>query len=186
MYERVWTVRFSDADMFGIAFYPQIVDAIHETSDMFMEEIGYPYWEIAEDDEGDDSGAGGDGDGDGGADGPAFGFPYWEIAEDDEGDDSGAGGDGDGDGGADGPAFGFPLVEFNVEFERPVEAGDKVTIELTPELGTSSLRFDFVGRRDGEVAFRAFEQRACVPKGGDSAMEIPPDLRAALEEYAEG
>jgi len=153
MYEHVWTVRFSDADMFGIAFYPQIVDAIHETSDMFMEEIGYP---------------------------------YWEIAEDDEGDDSGAGGDGDGDGGADGPAFGFPLVEFNVEFERPVEAGDKVTIELTPELGTSSLRFDFVGRRDGEVAFRAFEQRACVPKGGDSAMEIPPDLRAALEEYAEG
>jgi len=147
MYERVWTVRFSDADMFGIAFYPQIVDAIHETSDMFMEEIGYPYWEIA-----------GDGEGDSGADG------Y------------------DGGGGA---AFGFPLVEFNVEFERPVEAGDEVTIELTPDLGTRSLRFDFVGRRNGAVTFRSYEQRACVAKGADSAMEIPVDVRAALEEYAD-
>lgn len=136
MYERVWTVRFGDADMFGIAFYPQIVDAIHETSDMFMEEIGYPYWEIA------------------------------------------------GDAG-DGPAFGFPLVEFDIEFDSPVEAGDEVTIELTPDLGTSSLRFDFVGRRDGGVAFTAFEQRACVAKGADSAMGIPDDVRAALEEHAD-
>lgn len=44
MYERVWTVRFSDTDPHGIAHYPRIVDAVHETSDMFMEEIGWPYW----------------------------------------------------------------------------------------------------------------------------------------------
>jgi 4-hydroxybenzoyl-CoA thioesterase len=44
MYERVWTVRFSDTDMHGIAHYPPIVDAVHETSDMFMEEIEWPYW----------------------------------------------------------------------------------------------------------------------------------------------
>jgi 4-hydroxybenzoyl-CoA thioesterase len=44
MYERVWTVRFSDTDMHGIAHYPRIVDAVHETSDMFMEELGWPYW----------------------------------------------------------------------------------------------------------------------------------------------
>lgn len=43
-YERVWTVRFSDTDMHGIAHYPRIVDAVHETSDMFMEELGWPYW----------------------------------------------------------------------------------------------------------------------------------------------
>jgi 4-hydroxybenzoyl-CoA thioesterase len=44
MYERVWTVRFSDTDPHGIAHYPRIVDAVHETSDMFMEEIGWPFW----------------------------------------------------------------------------------------------------------------------------------------------
>lgn len=43
-FERVWTVRFADTDPHGIAHYPRIVDAIHETSDMFMEEIGWPYW----------------------------------------------------------------------------------------------------------------------------------------------
>jgi 4-hydroxybenzoyl-CoA thioesterase len=44
VYERVWTVRFSDTDPHGIAHYPRIVDAVHETSDMFMEEIGWPFW----------------------------------------------------------------------------------------------------------------------------------------------
>lgn len=45
-FTRIWTVRFSDTDPFGIAHYPRIVDAIHETSDMFMEKIGWPYWEL--------------------------------------------------------------------------------------------------------------------------------------------
>ena len=49
MFERIWTVRFSDTDPFGIAHYPRIVDAIHETSDMFMQELGFPFWELAAD-----------------------------------------------------------------------------------------------------------------------------------------
>ncbi len=48
MYERTWTVRFSDTDPHGIAHYPRIVDALHETSDMFMQEIGFPFWELTE------------------------------------------------------------------------------------------------------------------------------------------
>lgn len=48
MYERTWTVRFSDTDPFGIAHYPRIVDAIHETSDMFMQELGWPFWETSQ------------------------------------------------------------------------------------------------------------------------------------------
>lgn len=47
-FERVWTVRFSDTDPFGIAHYPRIVDAIHETSDVFMQEIGFPFWELSQ------------------------------------------------------------------------------------------------------------------------------------------
>ena len=48
MFERTWTVRFSDTDPFAIAHYPRIVDALHETSDMFLEEIGYPFWDLAD------------------------------------------------------------------------------------------------------------------------------------------
>jgi 4-hydroxybenzoyl-CoA thioesterase len=131
MYERTWTVRFSDTDPFGIAHYPRIVDAIHETSDMFMEEIGFPFWETSQE-----------------------------------------------------HGFGFPLVEMDFEFENPVEGGDKVTIELTPSLADRSVRFDYVARCDGEVAFSGYEQRVCAAHGGEGAIEIPDDVRAAMEPYA--
>ncbi|WP_435181114.1 acyl-CoA thioesterase [Halorussus sp. AFM4] len=132
MYERVWTVRFSDTDPFGIAHYPRIVDAIHETSDMFMQEIGFPFWEISRK-----------------------------------------------------HGYGLPLVEMDFEFESPVEAGDEVTIGLTPTLGDRSVRFDYEARCDGEVAFSGYEQRVCARTGGEGAVEIPDDLRAAMERYAE-
>jgi 4-hydroxybenzoyl-CoA thioesterase len=125
-------VRFSDTDPFGIAHYPRIVDALHETSDMFMEEIGFPFWEISQDD-----------------------------------------------------GYGLPLVEMNFEFENPLESGDEVTIELTPTLGTRSVRFEYVARRGDTVAFSGYEQRVCVQQDGGSSVEIPDGLRTAMAEYAD-
>jgi 4-hydroxybenzoyl-CoA thioesterase len=130
MYERTWTVRFSDTDPFGIAHYPRIVDAIHETSDMFMEAIGWPFWEMSQE-----------------------------------------------------HGFGLPLVEMNFEFENPVEAGDDVTIELTPTLGNRSVKFEYVARCGDEVAFSGHEQRVCARTGGEGAIELPEDLRKAMEAY---
>jgi len=131
-YERVWTVRFSDSDPFGIAHYPRIVDALHETSDMFMEEIGYPFWEISQD-----------------------------------------------------HGFGLPLVEIDFEFESPVEAGDEVTIALTPDIGTRSVRFDYTATCGGTVAFKGYEQRVCAEHGGGGAIEVPEELRDAMSAYAQ-
>lgn len=132
MYERTWTVRFSDADPFGIAYYPRIIEAVHETADMFMEEIGFPFWEISQD-----------------------------------------------------HGYGLPIVEVNFEFENPVEAGDKVTVELVPSLGNRSVRFEYVARCDDEVAFSGYEQRVCARSDGEGSMELPDDLREALEPYAD-
>ena len=131
-FERVWTVRFSDTDPFGIAHYPRIVDAVHETSDMFMQEIGFPFWETSHD-----------------------------------------------------RGYGLPLVEMNFEFEAPMEAGDDIVVELTPSLGTRSVRFEYVARRDGEVTFTGYEQRVCAEQGGGGSLEIPDDLRAAMAAYAD-
>lgn len=79
---------------------------------------------------------------------------------------------------------GFPLVEYHVEFESPVEADDTVTIELRPSLGERSARFEYTGRHeDGSVAFRAYEQRAYLEKGADSASAVPEWLREAMEPY---
>ena len=32
--------------MFGIAYYPRIVEALHDTSDMYLEQQGSPFWEL--------------------------------------------------------------------------------------------------------------------------------------------
>ena len=131
-YERVWTVRFSDTDMHGIAHYPRIVDAVHETADMFMEEIGWPFWRTHK-----------------------------------------------------GEGFGLPIVEANFDFQRPLEGGDEVAIELKPELGERSVRFVYEARREGETVFSAYEQRVCLAMGADDAMALPGYLREAMAEYVD-
>jgi len=132
MYERVWTVRFSDTDPFGIAHYPRIVDAVHETSDMFMQEIGWPFWEISME-----------------------------------------------------RGFGLPIVEVDLEFESPMRAGDDVTVGLTTDPGDRSVRFEYVGHVDDRRTFTGYEQRVCAARDADGSMEIPDELRSALEEYAD-
>nr|NIS37406.1 acyl-CoA thioesterase [Actinomycetota bacterium]NIU70989.1 acyl-CoA thioesterase [Actinomycetota bacterium]NIW32935.1 acyl-CoA thioesterase [Actinomycetota bacterium]NIX25085.1 acyl-CoA thioesterase [Actinomycetota bacterium] len=46
-FEHEWTVRFADTDPFRIAHYPDIVVAIHDVADRFMESIGFPFWELS-------------------------------------------------------------------------------------------------------------------------------------------
>ncbi|MDZ7702504.1 MAG: acyl-CoA thioesterase [Halobacteriales archaeon] len=133
MYEHEWTVRFADTDPFQIAHYPDIVVAIHDVADRFMESIGFPFWELTGE-----------------------------------------------------HGYGLPIVEFHVEFEQPVRAGETVTVQLTPDLGDRSVRFDYTAvAADGSVAFTAYEQRACVPVDGDRATALPDDLREAMAPYAE-
>lgn len=131
MFARTWTVRFSDTDPFGIAHYPRIVEAIHETSDMFMQDIGFPFWEISQE-----------------------------------------------------QGYGLPLVEMDLSFENPVEAGDDVVIELVADPGDRSLTFEYTARCGGELAFSATEVRVCARTDGEGAIEIPADLRAALAAHA--
>lgn len=134
VFEHEWTVRFADADPFGIAHYPNIILAVTDVSDRFMEAIGCSWAELA-------------------------------LEHD----------------------AGFPIVEFNVEFERPVRADDVVTIELRPSLGERSARFEYVGRlEDGSVAFTAYEQRAYLEKGADRASAVPDWLREAMASYRAG
>ncbi|WP_435077126.1 acyl-CoA thioesterase [Halococcus sp. AFM35] len=133
MFEHEWTVRFSDTDPFGIAFYPDIVNTVHETADVFMQDIGFPLWELSQD-----------------------------------------------------HGIGLPIAEIDLSFSQPLRAGDVVRITLTTEVGRQSVRFDYVGECDGVKAFSGFEQRVCVPVGGDSAIELPEDLRTAMERGGDG
>lgn len=46
MYEREWTARFSDTDMFKIVYYPELFNVIHDTADAFLEDLNYPFRRI--------------------------------------------------------------------------------------------------------------------------------------------
>lgn len=131
-FTRTWTVRFSDTDPFGIAHYPRMIDAIHETSDMFMQSIDWPFWKLV--------------------------------------DEAG---------------LGLPLVSMDFDFQSQVHGGDDVEIELTTDVGTSSVRLEYTGTHDGEVVFTGTEFRVCVPVDGDSSTPIPDELRTALESASE-
>jgi 4-hydroxybenzoyl-CoA thioesterase len=48
MYEREWTARFSDTDMFKIVYYPELFNVIHDTADAFLDDLNYPFWRIIE------------------------------------------------------------------------------------------------------------------------------------------
>lgn len=47
-FEREWRVRFADADPFGWAHYPHIVEAMHDTADRFVADLGWPFWRLTE------------------------------------------------------------------------------------------------------------------------------------------
>lgn len=129
MYVREWKARFSHVDMFRFVFYPELTRVIHDTSDEFLDELGYSY----------------------------------AVLQDDHG-------------------VGLPLVEMGASFENPIRVGDELEIRLTHEAGTSSLRFEYEAvNADGDVAFTAYEQRVCVPVGGDSSTPLPDGFREALE-----
>lgn len=78
--------------------------------------------------------------------------------------------------------LGLPIVEMGADFERPVELGEVVTIELEADLGNSSLRFEYTGvDSEGDTRFTAFEQRVCLPVDGGSSVDLPDGLRDAIE-----
>lgn len=127
-----WDVRFSDTDQFGIAHYPRMIDVVHKTSDIFMDEIGYPFWDLANDHN-----------------------------------------------------AGLPLVSMEFDFHGQIQAGDTVEIEITPEVGESSVRFEYEAKSDGEVVFSGTEIRVFAHIGSGSSSKVPDELRAAIESKEE-
>ena len=90
----------------------------------------------------------------------SLGWSYWEMTEE--------------------HGLGLPIVELEVSFERPVEAGDEVRIELTPTVGESSVRFDYEASCDGETVFTVTEQRVCGKAGSGESTPLPEGLAAAM------
>lgn len=75
------------------------------------------------------------------------------------------------------------LVSLELEYTRPIEAGDEVTIALrVSELGTSSLPIEYEVRANGEQAATARTVQVLAdPETGES-QPIPPEWRTRIEQ----
>ncbi|WP_336023800.1 acyl-CoA thioesterase [Halobellus salinisoli] len=49
MYEYEWKCAWGDADPHGIAYYPNLIDAMHRAGEEFMDSRGVAYWDIPDD-----------------------------------------------------------------------------------------------------------------------------------------
>ncbi|WP_049925387.1 acyl-CoA thioesterase [Halopiger goleimassiliensis] len=74
------------------------------------------------------------------------------------------------------------LVSLSIEYDRPIEADENVTIALeVSELGTSSVPMTYEVRADGETAATARTVQVLVdPETGDS-RPLPSEWRSRIE-----
>ena len=81
--------------------------------------------------------------------------------------------------------FVLPVIEAKAEYKAPLVTGDKVAI--TPRLlhiGNSSFSVEYSIKNAANVlAAKVTTIHVCVGKESGTKMELPADLRSALEEY---
>lgn len=76
-----------------------------------------------------------------------------------------------------------PRLHFEVDFLERLWFMDPIQVDLAvSHVGTSSVRYAFVVRRDDVVAARGWYAVAHVPRGKDKAEPWPVDLRTAFRE----
>lgn len=46
MFEHEWKCHWGQVDPAGIAYYPRLVEAMHEAGEEFMDSIGVSYWDV--------------------------------------------------------------------------------------------------------------------------------------------
>lgn len=77
------------------------------------------------------------------------------------------------------------LVSLELEYVRPIEADDDVTVALrVPELGTSSLPMAYEIRADGERAATARTVQVLSDPESGTSRPIPSEWRTRIEERA--
>lgn len=78
----------------------------------------------------------------------------------------------------------FPLVHVEVDFKESRRMGQIIDLSLILKgLGRSSISYDIVGHDGALEILRGSFVTVVASKDTMSTIEIPPDIRAAMEEY---
>ena len=84
--------------------------------------------------------------------------------------------------------IGFPTVHIDCDYKAPLKYGDSLDLEVSvSKLGRRSAVFRYVGyrHRDGKHTVTGEITCACVDMDRFQAVDIPADLRALFERFAE-
>jgi YbgC/YbaW family acyl-CoA thioester hydrolase len=82
-----------------------------------------------------------------------------------------------------GGTFNFPRVHAECDIKLPLLHDDLIEIEVClTKLGTSSMRFDFNARKDGQVAATGAVVMVCMDRKTQLAIAIPEELRSRFAE----
>ena len=86
--------------------------------------------------------------------------------------------------GADLREYGVVIADLHVDFERPIEYGESVTVRVRAgELGTSSIPVEHVVLADGEVAARAEAMLVTYDQEAGEAVPIPEEWRTHIRAH---
>jgi 4-hydroxybenzoyl-CoA thioesterase len=83
--------------------------------------------------------------------------------------------------------IGFPAVHATTDFKAPIRYGDTARVTATVQkLGTTSCHFDFTFTRasDGVTIATSSHIHVCTSLSTMKKLELPADVRAALEKHA--
>lgn len=71
-------------------------------------------------------------------------------------------------------------VNVNVDYLAPIRIEDTVTIEMTPEIGETSITFQSTGTVEGTPVFDGSITLAFIDAENREAVSIPDELRSAF------
>lgn len=76
-------------------------------------------------------------------------------------------------------------VNVNVDYLAPIRMEDTVYIEMTPDVGNTSIRFDTSGTVDGTRVFEGSITLAFIDSETREGVSVPDELRRAFEQFAD-
>ncbi len=82
--------------------------------------------------------------------------------------------------------MGLPIVHIEADFQKPLTAGEPVTLLIRVEsFGRTSFRmaYEVINNHDERCATAA-TVHVCTDLKSGSSMELPPEFRQALAQYA--
>lgn len=91
------------------------------------------------------------------------GQPFWELVLED--------------------GVGMPIVHAEADYFQPIRYGNVVDVQIEPDVGNASIGFEGEGFIDGERMFTVTEKHVTVDMDSFKSIDVPTDLRAALEAY---